>query len=173
MTAPLVTRAAQGQLKTYAGTTLGWLIVDATGADAASTAMEFVTDAAPDELDDTTVTGYARGDIDVTWQQIDDTGTLIRNPAYTVPSTDTTDGIPAGVWFYDKTGGTDATNTLIAFHPVAIGAGFPDWDIDPVDGIASVGIEYTPGTPADWDTVPSTIPAALDEIATRLRALEA
>jgi hypothetical protein len=31
---------------------------------------------------------------------------------------------------------------------------------------------YTPTTTADWDSVPSTVAAALDELASRLRALE-
>lgn len=138
MTTPLVTRTAAGQLATYDGLTLGWLIVDDNGRASASRAAVHVEDVTDDEIDPGDAPGYDRGVMDVVFEQIEDAGTLKRDPLFTVPSTDLTGAAAVGgVWFYEVIG-SDATDELIAFLPYPVGAGSADWDIDPVDGIATV-----------------------------------
>lgn len=138
MATQLTVRTARGHLDTFHGDTIGWLIVNADGADAAATSMHFVSEVVADEL---AGAGYARGVMDVVYEQIGENGYLQRDPIFPVPSTDTSDSDdPAGVWFYDPTGGSDATNELIAFLPVPVGAGTAGWDVDPADGIAVVSI---------------------------------
>ena len=39
-------------------------------------------------------------------------------------------------------------------------------------GVVEVELDYTPAVPADWDVVPATLAAALDELAARIRDLE-
>lgn len=41
------------------------------------------------------------------------------------------------------------------------------------DSVAFAGVAYTPSTAGDWDAVPDNIASALDELAARLKALEA
>lgn len=132
MAAPLTVRSARGRLATWDADTLGVLIVDETGADAAASTMVYVSDVAADEL---TAGGYARGTVDVVFDQDGETGRLMLDPLGTPYSTDTTGESPAGVWFYDTTGGADASRELIAFLPCAVGAGFAGWEPEPPDGI--------------------------------------
>ena len=127
-----ITRANLGG---YAGSTLGWFIIDADGLEAASSVMEHVADLAAFAVD-----GDPRGTIDVV---IDDTDPahllLARDPLSAVPTADTTGSEPAAVVFYDTTGGSDATDKLVSLLQVPeIEPGGPGWEVDPADGIADI-----------------------------------
>lgn len=142
MATPLTTRTKRGQLADYDGVAVGVLVVDATGAAAAATTMVYVSAVTANEIDTGDAPGYARGTIDMLYTQDGETGIWDMDPAGTPYSTDMTGATPAGVWFYDTTGGSDAARELIAFLPIEPGAGFDGWTISsPTDGVARVKVE--------------------------------
>jgi hypothetical protein len=55
---------------------------------------------------------------------------------------------------------------------VIVGQHF-DQALSTTDSVAFANISFTPANAGDWDSAPTTVAAALDEIAARLRALEA
>jgi hypothetical protein len=125
-------------LGSYDGETLGWFIIDADGLAAANGSMEFVADLAVAFE----IAGAPRGTIDVVIDTVDGDSTtslLTRDPASAIPLADTTGTTPAMVVFYDTTGGSDATDPLVAALEVpSIEAGYADWEIDPSGGLARI-----------------------------------
>jgi len=148
MTTPLTVKNAQGRLATWDADTLGALIVDATGAAAASSDLIYVSEVVADEIDGEE---YARATFTAAFDT--ETGVLGIDPE-DAPEADTTGTTPAGVWFYDPTGANDAARELIAFLPVAAGPGFAGWEINAPNGIAKVRPEPAPSVTSIGDLTP-------------------
>lgn len=137
MAGPLTTRWMQTRVGNYGGATLGVVLVDGDGAEAASSLMEFVSEITADELGE----AVTRGEIDVVLEVDGTTAVLDFDPEGDPYVTDTTDTTPAGAWFYDLTGADDTEHRLLFFLLLEEGPGFPDWILlPPTDGEGCVRV---------------------------------
>jgi hypothetical protein len=138
MALPLTTILTRWTLGSYDGETVGVLLVDATGAENAASTAQYVSDVSTDELDGS---GYDRGTVDLVLTADGETLHLTHDPEGTPYVTDTTGNTPAGVWYFDPAGGSDAARKLLVFLPIEPEAGFDGWElVAPLQGIARVNV---------------------------------
>lgn len=125
MTDEFVSEWARGRLATYDGATIGVLVVDGDGADAAVDTMAFVSEVTISEL--------ARGTTLATVDQVGSVGVLNVETVLL----DTSSGSAGGVWYFDNSTGSDSTRRLLAFLPTVTAPGFVDWPASAPDGIGT------------------------------------